>query len=68
MKVAKNILSNLIYARLVHLCDDELGKLNPHEDALAEAVFLTQSLQKLNNNKKRMVIDIDLSNDGYGKQ
>ena len=66
-KVAKNTLGNLLYSRLIDLMNGDLGYISPDRNTLDEAVFITEFMREVKSGKKRIIVEVDTSNNGYGK-
>jgi len=66
MKAARNILSGVVYDQLVSLCDDQLGSLDVERYYAQKAVLCSQIIEALTQGKKRIIIDVDYSKNGWG--
>ena len=67
IKIARNTLSDLLWSSLFDLMNEELGRITPSKTDLDKAVFLAEAMRAVKSGKKRLIIDIDTSNDGYGR-
>ena len=65
----KSILVPLAVGSLMVIpgCKKAAEELTPSKTDLDKAVFLAEAMRAVKSGKKRLIIDIDTSNDGYGR-